>query len=224
MNDGKILLWLQIADDEYITSRTLLRQGFVVQGAILSASAIEKYLKVVCLIHEVEFEKQGQKAHDLLILHSKLKNVYSSNNLNISFLELLNKTYKLRYPDSVSNGFNIALHQGKTLVGLDETVYKIRHRINFVGLEHKLRFDLLLEGNDENLLKGNHAFGKAKRNEAFITPLTWYEMRILKNGVRIESGYTSTAKDDGVYNLKGLQQGSNDRTFHTQEKHINITS
>lgn len=214
----KIIIWLQIADDEYIAARTLLRQSILVQGTILAATAIEKYLKVVCLIYDISFKTQGEEGHNIINLYKKLSYVYSEKPLNKTYLEIINKVYKLRYPDKISEGFNIALHQGKMLIGLDETVHKIRTRINIFGAKKQLKFEGLLEEKNDFLLNGNYAFGTANREDAFNQPLHWYEMRILKNGDRLEVEYLSRAKDDGEYNIKGLRLGSSDKVFHLQEK------
>jgi len=214
-----IIIWLQSADNEYIAARTLLRQGLILQGVILSASVIEKYLKAVHLINNVSFDTQGEKAHNVLNLYKNLPSVYSEKPLNESYLRFLNNAYKLRYPDKTPEGFNVALHQGKMLVGLDETVHKIRKRVQIKtsdGGDFKTMFDHLIEHKDDHLLNGNHAFGAASRESAFEQPLLWYEMRILKNGAWLEAHNVSLAKDDGNYDLKGLQKGSSDRQFILQ--------
>ena len=222
--EENIVIWLQTADEEYVAARTLLRQSFVVQGSILSASVIEKYLKVVCLIHDISFDKQGESGHNLIKLYDSLSEIYSEKPLNKSYLEFLNKIYKLRYPDKITEGFNAALHQGKSLVGLDETVFKIRSRIHISSSvqEVKFRFDHLFELKDDFLLNGNHTFGNANRADAFNQPLVWYEMRILKNGARLETHYLSKAKDDDEYCMKGLKLGSSNKEFHLQEAPIEL--
>lgn len=213
---GKIIAWLGLADNDYVAARTLLRQGLLVQGSILASSAIEKYLKTVHLIKNMVFETRGEKAHDVLNLYRQLKGKDSRKNLNESYLSLLNRAYKLRYPDRLEKEFNIALHQAKTLIGLDETVFKIRSRIRMVGAEQRLRFEVLMEQKDEQLLQANHTFGDAKRDELFQRPLFWYEMRILKNEAWLEVQYIAKAEDDGNYDVEGFRHGATDREFLLQ--------
>lgn len=221
---GEIIVWLGLADDDYLAARTLLRQGLVVQGSIFSAFAIEKYLKTVHLIHNKEFATFGKKAHDVCHLYKNLKDLlYKEKPLNESYLKALNRAFRLRYPDKLEKEFNIALHQGKMLVGLDETVFKIRNRIKFQGAEKQSKFDLMVTENDPHLMQGNHAFGTAKRNEVFSQPLIWYEMRVLKNGVWLQIYNQSTATDDNKYDLNGLCHGNSDKQFVLQAPLIDPT-
>ncbi len=212
----EIVAWRDLADSDYIASRMLLRNGFLLQGAILANSAIEKYLKAVLRIVGISFMTQGEKAHDLINLCKKLKKFDEKVNINESYLNLLNKAYKLRYPDRIKEEYNIALSQVKTLVGLDETVFKIRKHINITGNEREFKFDVLLKEKNEPLLQGNHTFGKTKRNELFKKPLLWYEMRKLKYGNWMEASYLGMAQDDGKYNLEGLKHGLSEREYKLQ--------
>ena len=212
----KIIAWLGLADNDYIAARSLLRQGLLVQGTILACFAIEKYFKTVHLIENKEFKKQGEKAHDVLGLYAQLKKFAPRQNLNESYLATLNKAYKLRYPDKLEKEFNIALHQAKTLVGLDETVFKIRNRVKIVRANRPFKFEQLIEQKNEQLLQGNHTFGDAKRDELFQQPLLWYEMRVLKNETWMEANYVATAKDDGKYDVQGFRHGSSNKEFKLQ--------
>lgn len=222
---GEIIVWLGLADDDYLAARTLLRQGLVVPGSILSASAIEKYLKTVHLIHNKPFETFGKKAHDVYHLYKNLEDhLYKEKPLNESYLRALNKAFRLRYPDRLEKEFSIALHQGKMLVGLDETVFKIRNRIKFQGAERPFKFDLMIKENDPHLMQGNYAFGIAKRGEAFSQPLVWYEMRVLENGAWLQVYNPSTATDDNEYNLDGLRHGDSDKQFILQAPALDPTT
>jgi len=218
---GKIIAWLGLADNDYIAARSLLRQGLLVQRATLACSAIEKYLKTVHLIKDKKFGTYGQKAHDTVSLYTQLKKFAPRQDLNESYLATLNKAYKLRYPDRLEKEFNLALHQAKTLVGLDETVFKIRSRIKIIGVDRPFKFEQLIKQKNEQLLQGNHTFGNAKRNELFQQPLLWYEMRVLKNEVWMEATYVAVAKDDGKYDIQGFRHGSSDKEFKLQATPIN---
>lgn len=221
---GEIIVWLGLADDDYLAARTLLRQGLVVQGSIFSASAVEKYLKTIHLIHNKDFDTFGKKAHDVHHLYKNLEDpLYKNKPLNESYLKALNKAYRLRYPDRLEKEFSIALHQGKMLVGLDETVFKIRNRIKFQGTERPFKFDLMVIENAPLLMQGNHAFGTTKRDEAFSQSLVWYEMRVLKNGAWLQAYNPSTATDDSRYDLDGLRHGDSDRQFILQAPVIDST-
>src|ERR1035437_6467092 len=112
-----IIEWLSWADKDYIAARRLLLDGFLVQGASLANTAIEKYLKasIVC---------QGKKVkhgHDPLTIYMQMK-ADSTLQLDQDFLALLAKAYKMRYPDDLSAGYNIALSQALILDALDQSV------------------------------------------------------------------------------------------------------
>jgi len=213
---NEIIAWLGLADNDYLAARTLLRRGLLVQGTILANSAIEKYLKTVHRIKNIGFDTRGEKAHNLVKLYKSLKETDSRKDLNESYLALLIRAYKLRYPDRLEKEYNLALNQGKMLVGLDETVFKIRSRIEFSGTRRPFKFDLLIHQKDETLMQANHTFGEAKREDLFKGPLTWYEMRVLKNGVWMEATYIAPAIDDGSYDVEGFRHGSSDREYLLQ--------
>ena len=59
------------ADEDYICARALLLDGFLLQGAVLSNTAIEKYLKAVCLARGVK--KDSRANHNVSGLYASLK-------------------------------------------------------------------------------------------------------------------------------------------------------
>lgn len=226
---SEVNAWLDLADGDYVAARTLIRNGQIIQGAILSSTAIEKYLKTIYWIKGREFERRGENAHDIVKLYNGLTTLDPRGKLNESYLRLLIRAHKLRYPDRLEPGFSIALSQVKMLVALDETVFKMRSGIKFVGAERKGEFEQQIENNDEFLLQGNHTFGNAKRVELFQRPLLWNEMRVVRNGSWLRISYVAMAEDDGEYDLGGLIPGSSDREFKIQspiqeEKNVAKTS
>lgn len=118
---SEIIAWRDLADNDYIASRTLLRKGFLVQGVILANSSIEKYLKTICRIENIPFKNRGQDAHKILNLYQTILNIDSKLSLNQSYLEILTKSYELRYPDRLEIEYNLALNQIKGLVSTDPT-------------------------------------------------------------------------------------------------------
>jgi HEPN domain-containing protein len=212
----QVISWLTLADDDYVASRTLLRSGLLLQGAILANSAIEKYLKTAHRILNISFQTRGEKAHELSTLYKQLHEKSPETELNESYLTFLTRAYKMRYPDRLEEEYNLAISQAKTLVGLDETVFKIRNRIQLKG-ERPFSFDMLLEKRHEPLTQGNHAFcAEFKREELFKNPVLCYEVRVLKNGVWMEATYTAHVEDDNKYDLEAWRHGSTDREFNLQ--------
>jgi HEPN domain-containing protein len=104
--------WLAWADRDYLAARDLLLRRFVLQGATLANTAIEKYLKAALVVKNISF----RNSHDVVALHQQLKsNAPKLPAVNTAFLGLLVKAYKLRYPDDLPVGFNIALASAKIL-------------------------------------------------------------------------------------------------------------
>jgi len=107
-----------------------------VQGCVLANTAIEKYLKALY----VHLELSTLHSHAVQALY---REVTSSNKctvaLNDAFLDVLQKTYGLCYPDALPNDFNIALNQMKVLAELDRTVFAITTCFKFGKLFSKKR-------------------------------------------------------------------------------------
>jgi HEPN domain-containing protein len=97
------LHWIRWADADYLSARLLLLQGLLVQGAALANTAIEKYLKAVFCHAQVKIPH----GHAIDALYAKVKAIGPTNlDLNESFLRLLRKAYKLRYPDDLNKVFS----------------------------------------------------------------------------------------------------------------------
>jgi hypothetical protein len=80
------------------------------------------------------------------VTYQSVKNEPGSDlDLNESYLRLLQKAYKLRYPDDAADGFNIALNQVRLLVELARTVKKIIERFHIVRTDQDQKIMLVLE-------------------------------------------------------------------------------
>lgn len=106
------LTWLGWADDDYLAARTLLLENLLIQGAASSNTAIAKYLKTLLVLQH----RSIPRSHNIVSLYKDVRNAGIPLNLNEQYLELLVKTYKLRYPDDLEVGFSAALVQTKMLV------------------------------------------------------------------------------------------------------------
>jgi HEPN domain-containing protein len=114
--------WLAWADEDYLAARALLLRAFVLQGTMLANTSIEKYIKAALVACGVPF----RNTHDVTALCESLKSSGTVAAVNASFLKNLGKAYKLRYPDDLPVGFNIALAQVKVLAEMDATVHALR--------------------------------------------------------------------------------------------------
>lgn len=201
----QILQWVNWADKDYISARMLLLQGFLVQGATLSNTAIEKYLKAVCLVAGLPFPK----THQVPKLDALIRSKGIKLKLNAEYLGLMSKAYELRYPDNLPTGYNICLSQAKLLAELDLSVFELRKGFGFgfsSGKAVKTRFDILLKHKDKTLVDSNCAFASAKRKTLFEEKTRHFELRVLPGGNIIEAEYQSAGvKDDGIFDVVALK-------------------
>jgi hypothetical protein len=203
--------WLSWADQDYIAARVLLLKRLIVQGSGLSNTAIEKYLKTALILRGIPFPR-GRYGHDVVLLNESLIRADVDLKLNAQYLNILTKSYRLRYPDDLEAGFNVVLEQVKMLTELDSAERRIRKGFEFKEGDRRqqMRVDFLLEQKAPELLERNCAFGECSRVGLFSESSQTYELRILPEGVPLEAIYeTDTIKDDGRFDLEALKPGKN---------------
>jgi len=203
------LQWLRWADQDYLAARAILLNGFVLQGATIANTAIEKYLKTLLAVRKAKFGF----THDIAALYLSLKASGTAPPLSMDFLSLLGKAYQLRYPDSVEPGFNLSLPLNKILVEVDFTVHALRSGLHFQSADGRPIYTTLdnLGQHESTLTDRNVAFGNYSRQKAFAAASPVYEMRVLPGGNIIEANYiTSSVTDDAIFNGEALlpQSGS----------------
>ena len=220
-----IIGWLNLADDDYLAARVLIDNGMLVQGAILSVTAIEKYLKMIGQIFDVKFVFRGD-AHNVMDLYKSHKRNGATFNINEDYLEFLVKIYKFRYPDKLEPDYSFAINQSKLIVALDETVFILRDRIKMIneqGEEQKnSKIHEMIKNNDLRLTRMNHTFYEVKREDLFFKPSIWHEERFVNGKTWMSAHYTAVVKDDGKYNLLGMEQGENERQFELKAEPIDF--
>ncbi len=166
-----VIGWIQLADADYVAARVLLNNALLPQGAILSSTAIEKYLKMVHQIKRWPFSR----THDVVELFRSAKERGLILDLNENYLLFLAKIYRFRYPDELEADFNFAVNQAKLLTALDEAVHTIRKRLQIVskvGSETaRSQFDDWIDSNYNHLMRMNHKYCKeVSRELLFKTP------------------------------------------------------
>ncbi len=221
-----IIGWLNLADDDYLSARVLIDNGMLIQGAILSSTSIEKYLKMIGEIFDVKFSSRDIKEHNVLGLYQTHKNNGSTLNLNKNYLKFLVKIYRYRYPDNLESNFSFALNQSKLIVALDEAVHILRNRLKLVNEkgeeQQNSRIHEMVRSNDLRLTRMNHTFGNIAREELFNKPSVWHEVRFVDGKTWMEAQYTAFVKDDGEYNLSGMDQGESERQFKLKAEPIDL--
>jgi hypothetical protein len=209
------MYWVGWADQDYVAARILLLTGLVVQGATLACTAVEKYLKAVCTISGVSYQGIG---HDVCKLNGVLHHKRIPLHVNIKFLRFLNKAYKLRYPDELASGFNIALNSIATLVELDKTVHVIRAGFTFKRNGHSVtaKLEESLKNRTQELLIKNCALAGADKKQLFAEPSWSYDIRVMPDGTIIEASYVVTrlqGEDNFTRVAFDAIEGSQGRSF-----------
>jgi HEPN domain-containing protein len=196
-NPEVVTLWLRWADSDYRSARILILQGQLLQGAAFSDTAIEKYLKSL-------FAHLGlavPKTHRVSELYAEIKQATSSDHhVNEGYLRLLEKAYKLRYPDEATEGFNIALNQARLLAQLDRTVKEIVDRFHIVERTTKRKIPSVLEqailDQDEVILVNNVALNSTLAEGLFSSPSRSFDLR-RHQGNLFDTNYMTASVTDG---------------------------
>jgi len=107
---GKVMTWLSWADSDYIAARIMFRDHYLLQATQLSCTAVEKYLKTLLLLLNINIPK-GYAGHNLEELYKKIKNSGIDLSINDEDLLFLKKCYQLRYPDELEESFEILIDE-----------------------------------------------------------------------------------------------------------------
>lgn len=204
-----LLHWLTWADADYLAARRLLTDGLLLQGAALANTAIEKYLKALLSLHG----EKVVRVHDPLLIYRKVKECGSSLELDEKFLELLGKSYRMRYPDDIEDGYNLVLSQALLLDALDRTVKSISDRVVVGNLDGAVerKLDLLVEQKAPQLCSLNTALGSITKDALLSQPSQVFECRFLL-GNYMGAEYITERIEDNSFGREAFIQKS-DRTF-----------
>jgi HEPN domain-containing protein len=198
------LRWIRWADADYLGARILLVQGLLIQGAALANTALEKYLKAVCCHSGMKIPH----GHAVDVLYSKVVGHNPTNlALNESYLRLLRKAYKLRYPEELNDGYNIALNQAKLLSQLDRSVLEITKRFEIKlpdGKTIPMVLDEARMQQHEVFLAKNVAVDPARSALLFSNPSHSYEIRNHKGNLYQVPYQSLHIKDDLVFEVEGF--------------------
>jgi HEPN domain-containing protein len=195
---SETLLWLRWADTDYRGARLLLVQSLLVQGAALSNTAIEKYLKSLFALKGLPIPH----SHRVAKLYERIK-IETGSKLDVSesYLRLLEKAYRLRYPGDAADGFNVALNQVRLLVELDRTVKKIIGPFQIVRKDRNEKIPLILEratqDNDSAITTKNVALDPSLASNLFANPSASYDFRRHKGAI-YETEYMTATVGDGL--------------------------
>lgn len=206
--------FLDVAYKDYVAARVLLVAGLLPQGAVLASTAIEKYIKAI-----LAFRGNASHGHLKAAQFNALKNFDPAlgQQINSQFIDLLQKSYRLRYLDDLAPGFNLVIADREFLAELDWTAMTIHasfhQTINGQSVESTLARQMALR--DPLLLDLNHvAAGIPKQEFIAIAPQRVYAIRRFADGTHMESSFTITPRSsDGAFIRPGIVPQSDGRFF-----------
>src|SRR5260370_15078195 len=84
-NGIQVAQWIAWADDDYLAARAPLLRAFLLQGAVLANTSIEKYLKAAPVVRGVTF----RNTHNVTGLYESLRSSGNVAAVNLCFLGVL---------------------------------------------------------------------------------------------------------------------------------------
>jgi hypothetical protein len=127
---SRIKIFLDMAFDDYVDARILIRQNRLLNGGHLSALASEKVLKALALICGFEPRRDHLDKADRLLnpILEKIPNY--KNCINVDFIHYLGRIYTMRYyPDRFDD--QISISRNKLLWELDRFFDQIHSTLKF---------------------------------------------------------------------------------------------
>ena len=203
-----LLSFLSIAYKDYLASRVLFNKDLLSQACILANTAIEKYFKAVITVH-------GNACRGHNVSGKLLQSVCNYDKslgglLNKEFIELICRSYKMRYLDNLPVGFNISIVKNKTLAELDYMVSEIYKRFDFEkgGKKIALTYQTDIRKQNQLLWENNYVLNKQDKTQFLNREDSVYEMRVLEGKKILEATYKVAKVDnDGVFLKEALKPG-----------------
>jgi len=173
----KLKSFLADGFNDYIGARVLFLEQLPKQGAILSSTAIEKCFKAFLAFGGNESHGHLKTAH-WKAMQNFDRALFSK--LDLSFIKLNQRAYKLRYTDGLPLDFNLIISSREFLAELDHTVSSMFERLTIEenGKAQQTPYEVALSTPDERLIKENHVIAREEK-QAFILrrPQLVYEVR-----------------------------------------------
>lgn len=197
-----LLSLLKNAYDDYLAARTLLNHNLILQGTILSTTSIEKFFKAL-LIYKGDTVKHSHSLKKLLpSIKSFDKTLYDK--LDITFLELIEKSYCLRYIESAPAGFKIDLSKRNILANLDYTISLLHNKLkvqNQKGELNKTPYQNDWESKRKELITDNYLFNNLTIEEYLNGFDLGYQINITADKTFVEIHYQTKVQKFESENL-----------------------
>lgn len=188
---------------DYLAARTLINNGLLYRGVIVSATAIEKLLKVFLVLNA-----NPKRTHDVSKLFKEAVKFDAEleHKFNQDFLDFLSKAYRLRYFDdnifNHSNGkFKLSVPQYKTLAELDFTTLTILNsiKVEYQGQILHHEYHDHLEEENKLLFEKNYLLTGINKKDFIEQKQYVYQIRTIEEGFVERTFQSLDAKDDGVF-------------------------
>ena len=207
LHGKRIIGMLNNAFEDYLASRTLFRNGLLLQASILACTCIEKHIKGMLLYDNAKVPRH----HDLVKLHSQLssKNHRLCDKINLEFLQALALAYKARYIGDLQPDYNIVILRRKFLAELDYTYSildpSIRFRYRGMKNDAKSTYESAIEVKNPLITAENHIVAHESK-KLYVEQLEMVtEIRIAFNGELIKASYsTEESKSDNRFIFPAL--------------------
>ena len=113
----RVIGYIRNAYEDYLASRILLNNNLLLQGAILANTSIEKYFKAILTFKGDTVKRSHSITRLLPSIRNFDKDLY--NKLDREFIATIEKSYPLRYIDTVLKNTKLALRKKEVLANLD---------------------------------------------------------------------------------------------------------
>lgn len=169
-NNQMAIGFLSLAYKDYLASRFLINNDFIIQGVVLASSAIEKYLKVILSVHGIYKKIHLDRLEDLKSLFMKTEYYVLFDKFDTVFLDILGKGYKYRYYDesTVKEADTIGFIVHQFLGELDYTIFLINELIKFKDKDDKIistAYIRDIESRNPNLFLNNYILNQIPKKE-----------------------------------------------------------
>lgn len=204
-NPNRFLTFMDIAYDDYISSRILFGEFKLLQASFLANTAIEKVFKSIMIMRGLN----PPRTHILEKLHPHVVSAIPKlrHTIDLGYLGQLSKIYKCRYVSDLPVDFNIVIIRRKYLAELDQIFSAIdkSFTLHKNGEPIRSKYRSLVENKSIHLFRENHIMLNIDKS-AYIEQLdSILELRIMPNGEVMQVFYpTADSKNDQNFAFVGL--------------------
>lgn len=166
---------IHLAFDDYLTSRFLINNDFIMHGTILASTSIEKYLKALLLISQGKYpDKHLDNLSSFISAfhNTEMKDLFDV--LDRNFFKVLKQAYTMRYYDKIKTKMTVCFFVNQFLCELDYTIRfldSIISNIEFNGKKYTSPLNDAIAQKNEILLNNNYLAQSIDKKD-FMVKLT----------------------------------------------------